>query len=523
MSKLLLSLVLLFIKIDNSYEITKDNIDTKDRKKEKIHPGISEIFFINYRETYFELPKPRMSNFQINIHSINCIIDIQPETAIIEHINFNIYSLEVNPDYQNISIIPLRDKVKGEYKENYEIKTCPLIINSYYINSDTQELKIENREENVFYLNSSLHISYDIKKISIKNFVSLNFNFKNSSFLIKISYIKNKKPINSISKIITSSGYIFLNSYFFLNNDHNINDQGYLSISIQNMNNTPNFIFLKIIENNSSCLLEKNALNYGFLTSNTIYQYYYTEILKYEEGELMLHNKRQYGVLLAKIVKKSQIDIYNLNDTSKFLKDETELEYNQHSLQLKFDYNDTLNCTDGCYLLVTYKQIKSKEEAPPFGYEYTILSRTWNYTDYISDIIEIPYNEYIISCFGKGASKEHYYYIYIPGKAEKIIIQLEGNYFDFFYEEGRKVINTLNERAKNIEIKDIKNIFILEKNKDFKSNSKFMSFAFRPKEYNSEIISYYYFRVLYTEKNVLKYSPLDSNFVVYVYQNKIFF
>ena len=301
MSKLLLTLVLLFIKIDNSYEITKDN---KDGKKEEILPGTSEIFFINYHETYFELPKSRKSYFQINIHSINCIIDIQPEITIIDHINFNIYSLKVNPEYQNISIIPLRDKVKGEFKENYEIKTCPLIINSYYINSDTQELKIENREENVFYLNTSLHISYDIKEISINSFVSLNFNFKNSSFLIEISYIKDKKTINSKSKNITSSGYIFLNSEFFLNND-----QGYLSISIQNMNNAANFIFLKIIEDNSACLLEKNALNYGFLTSNTIYHYYYTEILKFEEGELMLHNKRQYGILLAKIMKKSQIDI----------------------------------------------------------------------------------------------------------------------------------------------------------------------------------------------------------------------
>ena len=106
----------------------------------------------------------------------------------------------------------------------------------------------------------------------------------------------------------------------------------------------------------------------------------------------MLHNKRLFGVLHAKIVNKSDIDIYDISEYPNEKEDETELEYNKHKLQLKFNYKNTTYCYEGCYLLITYEQIKSEEDFPLIGYEYTILSRTWNYTDSISRLIEIHPN-----------------------------------------------------------------------------------------------------------------------------------
>ena len=64
---------------------------------------------------------------------------------------------------------------------------------------------------------------------------------------------------------------------------------------------------------------------------------------------------------------------------------------------------------------------------------------------------------------------------------------------------GRRQINTMNDLAKQLEIKDGKNITILEV-KSLKLNQRIMSFAVRPLVYNSKIISSYYFRVLYTKK-----------------------
>ena len=147
----------------------------------------------------------------------------------------------------------------------------------------------------------------------------------------------------------------------------------------------------------------------------------------------MLHNKRQYGILLGKIIEKDEINSEDvLNDISIYPsrdKDEALLEYNQNTLQLKFNYDNTSKCKKGCYLLVTYEQIipETKEKLEEFnqvGYEFTILSRFWNTTDYISKVIDIPYNEYIIGYFSQGASREHFYSFFIPdeSEAEKTII-----------------------------------------------------------------------------------------------------
>ena len=106
-------------------------------------------------------------------------------------------------------------------------------------------------------------------------------------------------------------------------------------------------------------------------------------------------------------------------------------------------------------LLITYEQIKSLGDFPHVGYEFTILSRTWDQSDYIPSIIDIPYNEYLIGCFGKGAAREHYYSIYIPDEADEIIIQLEGNYYDAFYEIGRKKNKYFERRNKFIRGKGV--------------------------------------------------------------------
>ena len=520
MSKLLFTFFFLLIKVNNSYETNEDNIKT-----ETIEPGISKTFFIQYlKETKLIFDSIEKQELQINIHSINCNIEINSNVAIQKQIDLNIYSLKINSNNNNIIIKPIIDIEEGRHKENYKLKECPIIINSYYSrDSMQQELRINNTEENAFYCPSiykqPLDISYQIKNISINSFVSLNFKFKESQFLINIFYNNSNNQNNSLSKNITESTYIYLNSEFlkYDNNSNNTNVNGSLSINIQSTKNITIYMFLKIIEENTVCLLEENALNFGFITSKTTYQYYFTEVLKEKEGELMLHNKRQYGVLHAKLMDKKNIkNISDLYNTSNYPKRNSEggLEFEQHYLRLKFNYSNTCYCLNGCYLLITYEHIKTEDEYPEVGYEFTILSRTWNYTDYISPLIDIPYNEYIIGCFGIGASREHFYSIYIPNEADNIIIQLEGDYFDAFYEKGRKKINTFKEKNERLGTKENQNVTIFNSIyiQELKKEGGFLSLSLRPKDYYTSIISSYYFRVLYNKEKETKYLPMDSNF-----------
>ena len=521
MSKIIFVLLILCVKKNTSF---KSDTIKSDIESKTIEPYKTLTYSIKYETmtnfTFGDIEEA--SDLQINIHSINCKIEVTLRGKKLDNTNSELFYFKVNSNDKSISIKPLIDIVEGEPKENYTMKYCPLTINSYYVSNETlQKLKIENKEENFIFFDSQLYkdtfnIYYEINKVSKTSYISIFFRYeKETTYGIDITYTNSKKS-NSTTRTIEKTSFIFLDSEFLLYDG--TDDNGILSINITNINDiskfNPKSMFFKIIEENNTCLLEKDTLNFGFITSKSTYQYYHTEILPGEEGELMLHNKRLYGVLHAKIVNKSEID---LNDTSiyPYGKDnKAELDYNQHKLQLIYSYNNTRYCFDGCYLLITYEQIKSEENFPLIGYEYTILSRTWNYTDSVSKLITIPPNEYIISCFGQGSSPEHFYSIHIPYDTVKIKIQLEGNYFDSYYIKERKKINIWNpidtNKTEVFQLTNNRNVTILYMEKLEKTTD--ISLLFVPKDFFDQIFSYYYFKVLFIKKDEnSKYLPIDSN------------
>ena len=504
-----------------------NNIQLKDEeiKVETVETEVSRTYLIkNKEETNFIFDISENDNLQINIHGINCNFELDYIGELINKINLDTYSIRINSDNKNITIKTLLDVIDGQYKENYQEKFCPISINSFLINDKNPQIRIENKEDNIFYLDNSkydlLNISYKIKEVSIDSFATLSFQFNQKShFFINITYINDKNKINNKTKNIENSTNIFLNSEFLLydkdaKDNNGIIEGGTVIIEINHLDNKNINMHFRIIEKNTISLLEKDALTFGFLTSKTTYQYYYTQVFKGEEGELMLHNKLLYGILYGKIIQKNYItedDLkYNISIYPKQNSD-SNLSYNQHLLKLNFSYMDTSKCFNGCYLLITYEQKMSEEDYPLIGYEYTILSRFWNYTDYISKIVDIPYNEYLLGSFEKGSITHHYYSLSIPDDAEEIIIQIKGNYLDGFYGEGRVKINTRKNVSNIHYLKIINPQEVLTLNiTELNFTENIISFAFRPKDYYEDIFSFYYFRVLYTKKDETLYFPIDS-------------
>ena len=524
-------LILLIYIIYHSNCINKQN-STIDELYENvnINPGFSKTVFIQYqKETNFIFNINQQNTLQINIHGINCNFELDFNGTLINQINLDTYSFIIDSHHNDITIKPLIDVADGKYKENYFKKSCPLSINSFLIKNEKKpSLQIENKEENWFYFQPSnynyLNLLYNIRQVSNDSFAALSFRLnKKSHFSINIAYESDNNPSKTLSKKIDDSSYIYLNTSFlyFNKEDYEANKTvagGVLSIKIISEDNQDINMIFKIIEKDTISLFEKDALTFGFLTSKTTFQYYYTEVFKGEEGELMLHNKRLYGVLHGKIIDKKDITRDNLNDISIYPKEiinetnTTNLYYNPHRLQLNFSYINTSYCYDGCYLLITYEQKqKDNENFPLIGYEFTILSRFWNYTDYISQIVDIPFNEYLLGSFEKGSISHHYYSIEIPDDAEKIIIQIDGNYLDGFYGEGRIRINTVKTIGNTEELKLINNqneLILYVDSLHFEDKN--ISFAFRPKDYYADVYSFYYFRVLYFKQSETVYFPIDS-------------
>ena len=475
-----------FIKSDKA----KENIEKITQK-----PGISKTLPIKYFQTskfIFSKSERKDDLIQVNIYPINCNINANTESGKLEEIALSIFSVQINRTNETISITPINDVIRGKISQNYAKKNCYLSINSYFLNDSQSELEIDNKEENAIYLKNSdcniFQISYEIKEKSDDNFLYLNFKFEDNSFNINISYFIGEIIKNSTQKNIDNSTSIYLSSDFLVDNDQSIEviaEKRKININISNYKT--GIIHFKIIEKNSICLLERNALNFGFLTTKTKNQYYYTEIFNEEEGELILHNKRFYGELYGKIIIKDEANKDYLNISKyPFSSNDSKLEYSPHYLKLKYTHLNTSHCFNGCYLLITYQQIQSEFDFPSIGYEFTILSRTWNYSNYLSEIIDIPFNEFIISCFDQEGTQNHYYSIYVPNESGEII-----------------------KSTKQIDIDNNKAVFSINTT-ELNLTGKYISFALRPKSYYNNIFSFYYFRALYFKEKETKYYPIDS-------------
>ena len=135
MAKILFVLLLLLIKENDSYE-ADDNI--KNETSLKIDPGTSSTFYLDYlKETNLSFHNNiTPSEFQINIRSINCKIKTTLKGKVIENINSELYYYFAKSKNITITVTPLIDIIDGEHKENYEVKKCPIAINSYNISAN---------------------------------------------------------------------------------------------------------------------------------------------------------------------------------------------------------------------------------------------------------------------------------------------------------------------------------------------------------------------------------------------------
>ena len=113
------------------------------------------------------------------------------------------------------------------------------------------------------------------------------------------------------------------------------------------------------------------------------------------------------------------------------------MKFDSHTLKLSFKSNETKQCEEGCYLLITYIH-DNFDFIPTIGSEFTLLARIWYKEEIGSQIINIPFNEYIFGAFEEDSINHHYYSLSIPENTEEIIIQFEGNYIDGFIGNGKK-------------------------------------------------------------------------------------
>jgi len=129
MTAIIFLILLIFFELNNSNEIFLNAINEENR----IYPEKSKTYFLGY-EDKSDFPiniKEKNSFLQINIHSINCKIEVSSEKGIVnlkDIYEFELYYLIVDSNVENISIKPKRDTIDGLEIENYKLKKCPALL-----------------------------------------------------------------------------------------------------------------------------------------------------------------------------------------------------------------------------------------------------------------------------------------------------------------------------------------------------------------------------------------------------------
>ena len=489
-----------------------DNIKEEIKSTEiSLHYGIIQeesITLLNSK--YISFDDGMLENdLLIHIFPINCKIKVNIENE------GSILSKNKNLDEESYSFKILKNKLKNseakinlslnQNSEDLNNRECPLVINSMF--DEDHKLTVEEHNPTTFHFDENLqniNLEYSLEDFDDDSYVVFSFLFnEKASFQINI---KEEIEYNQ-KRIISNSHNVFLTKKSFVNKKIKSLNINFKRIGGENK---PVVLTFRVISNKyTPLILQKNHLNQGFITSNNDCSYYYMEVFQDEEGEIILHDKRQNGQLIGRICNKNTCPI---NDTNSFSENYKNLEYKDNFRKLKFNFEKTQECDRGCYLLISYyHDTFATINNTIIGFEFTLLTRIWDKNDWSkTNIVNIPNNEYIFGYFEKNIINHHYYSILIRNQT-KLILEIKGKNYNFFYGEGKRKLNTYNILLDNTYELAIDNEMDM-KNISYKINkSKYLSFAIRPKNFFDDIDSFYYFRIFQIENIDNLIMPFDSN------------
>ena len=418
----------------------------------------------------------------------------------------------------------------------FEQNWCMVYISSVQennLNEDNQKhIIISEGQINKIKLSENFKtIQYLYPHLKNDGYISMNFNietnskinvqiFLNNTKLTEFDFSKSRYYIIE-ENIIKSENYCPnidkhpdqpCNVIIQLTLDSNFyNDEPIITFNIKSKENIPIFF-------------QKSMLRQDIIVGN-FYQYFYTEIGKREEGEIIINFNRGNGNVFSKIVQKN-----NFNGWSNFiLPDEKDtLIYNHYSKRILFTEKDSENCEVGCFLILKIMHDLNDEDfnEENIAYPITILmhsndANVREVKENMRTFVNIPINEYIIGNAEPNNNDilEDYYTFFIPENYDELI-------FEFQTEVCSMHINIGSEPAKiknnhfdfyNLGIDSIYKIYksqiqkILNYSSDQSIKNVELNIAISAEYLNGIYTSIYSFRIRGVKKNEIELIQLISD------------
>ena len=369
------------------------------------------VYFSNNR-TKKEQP------FFVNFFALNCEFQVtrkEKDSSEKEITIFNGYAQEVifkNNEIYNSGKYPYKIKILEPEISNYNYKMCMLYISGYE-SPDTDFLTEIVVGEN---MNQKVIFSKDFKTIRFlyphadpekdllvyvniidQAYYNVKIYLNSDDYSFK-QYNITRSQIFNISSTEILSNYskdnlcnIIIEVEFIKNiTDVTLTEQPKIEVNIRPIKSSPSY-------------LKKGYIKKDFTYGDNFY-YLYTDIGKYDIGEILLYYPRNLGNVLGRIVRKDQIysdeeanwkGIYRMPSVDW----EDSLPFNRYTKKLEITFEDTVECINGCYLLISIQTYQIQEYVEnfkfyPFSIIAKIMPNNFGYTDIPRITIQV--NQYII-------------------------------------------------------------------------------------------------------------------------------
>ena len=346
----------------------------------------------------------RKNQYLANFFKLNCEFEVKRGNTEINF--FDGYAQEIlnstSPEYSN-PYYQYSVKINEPDNSNYNHKMCMLYVAGYEDEKEREILIGDNINQQIIFNRNFKKIRFLYPLSDQKKDIALYINVIDKAFY--------KYTIYSVTtqidqNIITRSKIIYL-KYSKLASQCTTNllcpiifqieyeteiikTDPMIEITVREIKNTPSYI-------------QKGIAKLDFVCGD-LYYYLYTDIGKNDLAEITINFLREFGSLWAKVVRKDQkfIDdganwrgIYRM--PSEEWKDS--LPFNKYIKKLIVNSEDTADCIEGCYLLISIQisQIGDYVENYDF-YPFSIITRITpndrSYTEIPKVVIQV--DEFVI-------------------------------------------------------------------------------------------------------------------------------
>ena len=386
----------------------------------------SKNIYISNNRNKMNLP------FLVNFFALNCKFQISRDEEIISFKNDYAQDILLSntKGYKNESY-EYKIKIDEFDISTYNHKMCMLYVSGYetqdiYTSSEivipeniNQKIIFDNNLKQVrflyphsdIYKDLALYINVIDKGIyTIKMYLNnIKYHFRefllsaSQIFFIDVNDIYIDCRENSFCNIIFEVEYIKEIELIGKNNPM-------IELTIRQIINTPSY-------------LKKNQIKQDFVYGDKYY-YFYTDIGKKDVGEITVNFLRYYGDVYGRIVPK---DLKNPEENANwrgiyrmpFIKEKDGLSYNGYIKKLSFGIEETEDCIEGCYLLlsISLSQIGNYADNIKF-YPFYIIAKINPSINAYTDIpkIVIKVDEIVIGNVDKSENERinEFYQVWLP-------------------------------------------------------------------------------------------------------------